>query len=155
MVDSSVGGRGKQIKRTPTIGIKLASSDFRRFDEFCRSERTNRSDMARRAILEYMDRRQQEEVLEVQDKFIAAFERFEERRRRDTERICKLIARALMDIGMINQVFYNRAAPEDREKLWGAARQAAAQRLKSKRKDADPEATEILNYIAGEIRSQT
>ena len=64
--------------------------------------------------------------------------------RKDTERLAKLMARTLIDIGTVQQVFFERASKEDRGELWKVARQRAVERLKKKRKDGDPEATEIV-----------
>lgn len=58
-------------------------------------------------------------------------------RRKDTERLAKMSARVMMDVGIINQVFYKRAAKEERVALWTEAQQSAAERLKHKRKGGD------------------
>ena len=140
----------RQQRRTPTIGIKLAAADYIRFSEFCRLEGKNRSDLARKAIREYMDRQEIAVQDEAKDRLAEALEALAAGQRKDTERLAKMIARVMMDIGIVNQVFYKRAAVEERDKLWGAARQAAAERLTHKRKGGDPEAAEIMNALSSE-----
>jgi hypothetical protein len=79
----------------------------------------------------------------------AAMEVVAERQTKNTERLAKLSARTLIDLGTVQQVFYERASKEDRNDLWKVARQRAVERLKKKRKDGDPEATDITNDALG------
>lgn len=131
-------------KRTPTIEIKLAAGDYIRFSELCRMEGKNRTDVARAAILRYMDKSGQDQEHEVKDRLAAVLEAMQKDRKKDTERLAKLASRALIDIGTVQQVFFERASKEDRLELWAVARQRAVERLRKKRKGGDPEATEIM-----------
>ena len=135
---------GTNQPRTPTIGIKLTATDYLRFSELCRMKGKNKSDLARKAIREYMDRQENLEQNEIKDRLAETLKSLEASHQKDTERLAKMIARVTMDVGIINQVFYKRAAESERDALWGAARQAATERLKHKRKGGDPEATELM-----------
>lgn len=155
MKEEKTTGQGeeapKRPKRTPTIEIKLSAADYIRFSEFCRMEGKTRTDLARAAILSYMDRGQNEAQNEVKDRLAAVLEAMLLERKKETERLAKLAARTLIDIGTVQQVFFERASKEDRMELWTVARKRAVERLNAKRKDGDPEATEIMKHaLSGE-----
>jgi len=139
----------KRPKRTPTIEIKLSAADYIRFSELCRMEGKTRTDLARAAILSYIDRSQKDAEDEVKDRLAAVLEAMQIERKKDTERLAKLASRALIDIGTVQQVFFERASKEDRMELWAVARKRAVERLHTKRKDGDPEATEIMKHALG------
>lgn len=135
-----------QPKRTPTIEIKLSAADYIRFSELCRMEGKTRTDLARTAIRNYMDRTAEEIKDEEKDRLVETLDVLHGGQKKDTERLAKMIARLTMDLGTLMQVFYERADKEIREELWAVARKRAAQRLVTKRKDGDPEATEIMKH---------
>lgn len=134
----------RPAKRTPSIEIKLSSADYMRFSELCRAEGKNRTEVARAAIREYMTQKASGRESEERDRLAQVLEAMQAGRKKDTERLAKMLARVMMDIGIVNQVFYKRAAKEERDALWGSARQSAIERLKHKKKDGDPEATELM-----------
>lgn len=138
-------------KRTPSIEIKLSAADYIRFSELCRMEGKTRTDMARTAIRSYIDRTAEEVKDEEKDRLVEALGALQGGQKKDTERLAKMIARLMMDTGTLMQVFYDRADKDIREELWAVSRKRAAQRLTHKRKDGDPEATEIMkNALSGE-----
>jgi len=153
MEEQNTTGRAKRgkgpAKRTPSIEIKLSAGDYIRFSELCRLEGKNRTDVARAAILRYIDQNAKEQEAEARDRLAAVLEAMHLDRRKDTERVVKLIVRTLIDIGTVQQVFYERASKEDRSKLWDMARTRALERLKKKREGGDPEATEIMKDALG------
>jgi len=150
MEEQNTTGRAKRgkgpAKRTPSIEIKLSAGDYIKFSELCRLEKKNRTEVARAAILRYIDGHVQAQEDEARDRLAAAIEAMQTGHKKDTERLAKMIARVMMDIGTVQQVFYDRASKEDRAKLWEKAKTRAADRLAHKRKDGDPEATEIMNH---------
>lgn len=150
MNEQNTTGRAKRgkgpTKRTPSIEIKLSAGDYIKFSELCRMEKKNRTEIARAAILRYIDENAQAQRDEARDRLAAAIEAMQTGHKKDTERLAKMIARVMMDIGTVQQVFYERASKEDRAKLWENARTKAAERIIYKRKDGDPEATEIMKH---------
>jgi len=148
MEEQNNTGRAKRgkgpAKRTPSIEIKLSAGDYIKFSELCRLEKKNRTEVARAAILRYIDKNAQEQADEARDRLAAILEEMHLDRKKDTERIVKLVVRTLIDIGTVQQVFFERASKEDRADLWTKARKQALERLQKKRKDGDPEATEIM-----------
>jgi hypothetical protein len=155
MSNEKAAGQGTnrrlQPKRTPTIEIKLSAADYIRFSELCRMEGKTRTDVARAAIRSYIDRSAEEVKDEERDKVVEALGLLHGGQKKDTERLAKMIARLMMDLGTLQQVFYERADKEIRQELWAVARKRAAERLAHKRKDGDPEATEIMkNALSGE-----
>ena len=132
-------------KQTNPIRTRLSVADRLKFEQICRAEGASETDLARRALLEFIDRYDQEPEQKTRDKLAEVLEAMEYNRRKDTERMAKMSARVMMDVGIINQVFYKRAAKEERVALWTEAQQSAAERLKHKRKGGDPEATELVS----------
>lgn len=132
-----------KTKQTPLITTRLAAADHLRFDQICRLEGKTRTDIARRALLEFLERYDQEAEDERQDKLTKALEAMEQQRRKDVERLAKLIVRATIDVGIINQVLWQRASEDSRDSLWSTARTYTLERLKVKRQGGDAEATEI------------
>jgi hypothetical protein len=131
-------------KRTPTIEIKLSAGDYIKFSELCRLEGKTRTDMARAAILRYLDQSAQEQADEARDRLATILEAMHVERKKDTERLAKLASRTLIDLGTLQQVFYKRASEKDRDDIWDEARKNALERLRKKRKGGDPEATELM-----------
>jgi hypothetical protein len=130
-------------KQTNPIRTRLAVEDRLKFEQICRAEKTSEADLARRALLEFIDKYDQGVEESARDRLADTLEKLIEQQKKDTERECKMLARVMMDVGIVNQVLYKRAPKDDRDALWSESQQAAAQRLRHKRKGGDPEATEI------------
>lgn len=155
MTKEKTTGQGKnrsaQKKRTPTIEIKLSAADYVRFSELCRMEGKTRTEVARAAIRSYIDKTAEEIQDEEKDRLVQVLDVLHGGQKKSTERLAKMIARLMMDLGTLQQVFYERADKEIRQELWAVARKRAAERLAHKRKDGDPEATEIMKHaLSGE-----
>ncbi len=135
--------------RTPLLNTRLSAADYVKLEQVCRLEGKTKTELLREALLEYLDRYDQGVETASRDRLAETLVAIEASRRKDTERLAKLMARTLMDVGILNQVLFRRAASDERDKLWEAARQAAADRLKRKRKGGDPEATEIMQNALG------
>lgn len=114
MEEQNNTGRAKRgkgpAKRTPSIEIKLSAGDYIKFSELCRLEKKNRTEVARAAILRYIDKNAQEQADEARDRLAAILEEMHLDRKKDTERIVKLVVRTLIDIGTVQQVFFERAS---------------------------------------------
>ncbi len=137
--------------RTPLLNTRLSAADYIKLEQVCRAEGKTKTELLREALLQYLDRYDQDVEAAARDRLTETLVAIEASRRKDTERLAKLIARTLMDVGILNQVLFRRAAADERDKLWEAARQAAAERLKHKRKGGDAEATEIMkNALSSE-----
>lgn len=131
-------------KQTDPIRTRLAVEDRYKFEQICRAEGKTETELARRAILQFIDSYDKKAEDNARDRLADVLEAMQSSQRKDTERLAKLMARTLIDIGTVQQVFFERASKEDRGELWKVARQRAVERLKKKRKDGDPEATEIV-----------
>ncbi|MBA4027138.1 MAG: hypothetical protein C0473_02750 [Cyanobacteria bacterium DS3.002] len=130
-------------KQTNPIRTRLAVEDRLKFEQICRAENVSETDLARRALLEFIDKYDQGVEAGARDRLAEVLLAMNDSHKKDTERLAKMLARVMMDVGIVNQVFYKRASKEDRDALWSEAQQAAAQRLRHKRKGGDPEAAEI------------
>lgn len=137
-------------KQTPLLATRVGAADYLRLDQICRAEGKTRTDILRRALIEFLDRYDQGPQETVRDQLAEILEKMEVQRRKDTDRLAKLMVRTLMDVGTMHQVFYKRAPAEDRKQLWESAEASAAERLKRKRKGRDPQATEVLDALSSE-----
>jgi hypothetical protein len=133
------------------LNTRLAAEDLIKLETVCRAEGKTKTEILRKAVLMYLDSYEQkaeagkrDRLAEAVEGLKAAMEVVAERQTQNTERLAKLSARTLIDIGTVQQVFFERASKEDRLELWAVARQRAVERLKKKKKDGDPEATEIM-----------
>jgi len=149
---------GSEPRQTPQLNTRLAAEDLAKLETVCRVEGKTKTEILRKAVLKYLDGYEQKAEEAKRDRLAEAIESMAEairllgaEQKKGTERLAKMTARAMMDIGIVNQVFYKRAAEDERDELWAAARQSAADRLKHKRKGGDPEATEIMeNALSSE-----
>jgi len=123
----------------------LAAEDRYKFEQICRAEGKTETEIARKAILQFIDSYDKKADDSARDRLADILEGMQLERKKDTERLAKLAARILIDVGTIQQVFYKRASEKDRDDLWDEARRNALERLRKKRKGGDPEATEIVN----------
>lgn len=137
-------------KQTPLVATRVAAADYLRLEQVCRAEGKTRTDILRQALLEFLDRYDQGPQETGRDRLAEVLEKMEEQRRKDVERLAKLMVRTLMDVGTMHQVFYKRAPAEERKQLWESAEASAAERLKRKRKGNDPQATEVMREIGSE-----
>lgn len=137
-------------KQTPLIATRVGAADYLRLEQICRAEGKTKTDILRQAVLEFLDRYDQGPQDATRDKLAEVLLQMEGQRRKDVERLAKLMVRTLMDVGTMHQVFYKRAPAEDRKQIWESAEASAAERLKRKRRGNDPQATEIMHEISGE-----
>jgi hypothetical protein len=114
-------------------------------------EGKTKTEILRKAVLNYIDgydqkaeEAKQDRLVEAMESMTKAIRTLSEGQNKSTERLAKLAARTLIDVGTLQQVFYRRASEKDRDDLWDEARRGALERLRKKRKGGDPEATEIV-----------
>lgn len=145
---------GNMPRLTPQLNTRLAAEDLIKLENVCRAEGKTKTEILRKAVLQYLDNYEQkaeaakrERLAEAIEGLKAAMDVLAERQTKNTERLAKLSARTLIDIGTVQQVFFERASKEDRMKLWEVARTRAVERLKKKRQGGDPEATEIMSEL--------
>jgi len=142
--DKGTGQTAEKLKRTPTIEIKLRAAEYQKFSDYCAQTGSTKTDMARRAINEMLERQEQEAVAEVKDALAERLERME-------KRLAGLLARNAIDVGTIYQVLWIRSDPEKREALWNTARKYSVQRASRKLEGADLEIKELIaKEIAGD-----
>jgi len=140
-----------RTKQTPLIATRVAVKDYLRLEQVCRLEGKTKTEILRRATLQYLDRYDQGIEGEIRDELAETLKAMEGQRRKDTERLAKIMARVMMDVATLNQVLFSRAAPDERQDIWMKAKQGAIQRLQGIRKKGDPEAAEIVaNALSGE-----
>ena len=136
---------GKPPDRTPQLNTRLAAEDYLKLETVCRLENKTKTEILRKALLSYLDGYEQRAEDQTRDRLAQALEAMTAAHKKDTERIAKMVARVMMDVGIVNQVFYKRAGKDERDALWDSAKSAALQRLQQKKKGGDPEATEIVS----------
>ena len=136
---------------TPQLNTRLAAEDLLKLETLCRAEGKTKTEILREAVLRYLDSYEQkadagkrDRLAEEMEAMKKAIEVLSETQKKSTERLAKLSARTLIDVGTLQQVFYKRASDKDRDDLWDEGRRNALERLRKKRKGGDPEATEIM-----------
>lgn len=115
----------KKYKRTSPIEVRLVPDDLKRFDVLCTSSGRNRAQVAREAILWYME--QQDKI--IQD---SRESKVEARIRKMENRMAALISRGNIDTGVILEIIYSNMPVEDKEAVLKKCHKRAAMRLKGK-----------------------
>ncbi len=77
--DKGTGQPSEKVKRLPTIEIKLRAAEYQKFSDYCAQTGSTKTDMARRAINEMLERQEQEAAAEVKDALAERLERMEKR----------------------------------------------------------------------------
>jgi hypothetical protein len=116
---------GNRTKRTSPIEVRLVPDDLKRFDILCVGSGRNRAQVAREAILWYMD--QQDKI--IQD---SRESKLEARMRKMENRMAALISRGNIDTGVILEIIYSNMPVEDKEAALKKCHKRAAMRLKGK-----------------------
>ncbi len=114
-----------KAKRTSPIEVRLVPDDLKRFDVLCAGSGRNRAQVAREAILWYMD--QQDKI--IQD---SRESKLEARIRKMENRMAALISRGNIDTGVILEIIYSNMPVEDKEAVLKKCHKRAAMRLKGK-----------------------
>ncbi|MBA3991959.1 MAG: hypothetical protein C0469_00435 [Cyanobacteria bacterium DS2.3.42] len=141
---------------TPQLNTRLSAADLVKLENVCRVEGKTKTEVLRKAVLIYLDsydkkaeEAKRDRLAESMESMASAIKMLSADQHNDTERLAKMIARVMMDVGTVQQVFFDRAAKDTRKELWAAAKRKASERLQHKRKGGDPEATEIMNHALG------
>jgi len=134
-----------RAKQTDPIRTRLSTGDRQRFEQICQKEGKTEAEIARAALLKYLDAYDQGEKDQERDRLADVLEKLFEEQRSGGEHLTNMVMRVMVDVGLINQVFYKRAAEDERDSLWKAAKASSVERLRHKRKGGDPEAA---GYVA-------
>ncbi|MDP3506429.1 MAG: hypothetical protein Q8T09_00435 [Candidatus Melainabacteria bacterium] len=110
------------------------------------AEKVSIADFVRAALLEYMKRKETEEVDEAERQLVVEF-------KRGVNRLAGLLAQNYLEIGEVRNVLFERSNPKEREKDFQAARKMAVQRLKKATLDKADD-SEVRGQIADEIGGQ-
>lgn len=152
-------------KRTPSIQIRLAPNDQIKFDLCCRLSGKNRNELARQAILYYMDRRDSDEtqvaetpyaerLKKVEDRVAAILAKssYENNKRLDalTNRLSKMNARIAIDIGLVYMIMYRMMNKETRREVVEWAASSVLTRLEDKFKHPDTDIQQLMNWLEEE-----
>lgn len=145
-------------KQTNPVRTRLTVDDRLKFENICRAEGLTEAELARRAIVEMLDRYDQQadaakrdRLAEAMEAMTRAIEALGDSQKRSTERLAKIGSRALIDVGTIYQVLYARTADDSRERLWTEAKKAAVRLNTKRRHEGDDEATEVMKHaLSGE-----
>ena len=128
------------------VQARLSTRDERRLKKLVEAEKVSIADFVRAALLEYMKRKETEEVDEAERELVAEF-------KRGVNRLAGLLAQNYLEIGEVRNVLFERSNPKERVKDFQAARKMAVQRLKKTAMDKDDGAEEVRRQIADEISS--
>ena len=115
----------KRRKQTSPIEVRLVPDDLAKFDQICRVSNRKRPQVAREAILWYME--QQDKI--IQD---SRESKLEARIRKMENRMAALISRGNIDTGVLLEIIYSNMPVEDKEAVLKKCHKRAAMRLKGK-----------------------
>jgi len=117
-----------KTKQLPEVRTRLRSEDLARLDRICRSENKTQAEVARRAILFYLDSYESQQLDRRESKL-------EARMRKMEDRLAAMIMRPTIDVGVLYQAIYHNYGKEA-EKAFAAFYNHAVKRLQVKRKDS-------------------
>lgn len=154
--------------RTPMIHIRLAPTDHIRLDLRCRLEGKQRTDLARKALLFYLDHVENQETAvaespvaqrlkKSEDRLAAVLAKssFENNKRLDTltNRLSKLNARIAIDTGLIYMIMYRMMNKETREEVLNWAAAGVLTRLEDKFKHPDTNIQQLMRWLEDEPKN--
>lgn len=112
-------------KRTPTVATKLAPADYIKYEQVCRLEGKTKTEIARKAILDYMERREKAVSDERESKLEARLRKME-------DRIAGLLVKLGIGIYKMDHLFWTRADKEIRRELFKECYVAGVRRMREK-----------------------
>ena len=114
-----------KIKQVPPMELRLLAKDHERFGELCRAKGKKRTELAREAIVWYLDN---QEKINADNRETAV----EKRIRKMEERLAALQARTAIDVGMIYHLIYMNMNKQTRDEDIAWAYHSSVERLKKK-----------------------
>jgi len=154
-------------KRTPSIEIKLAPSDWIEFELACRVNGKNRPEMARIAIQwflknqERIDEEQKESIIEqrlkkTEDRIAAMIAKssidHDKRLEAMTNRFAKLMSRTAIDVGSTFMVLYSLLDKDMRAERAAWANKSSVDRLKKKLGGPEGDLKDLIKTIDSQAK---
>lgn len=112
-------------RRTPTIATKLVASDHVKFEQLCRMEGKTKTEIARKAILEYMERQEKGIADERESKLEARLRKME-------DRLAGILVKLGIGIFKMDHLFWLRSDKEIRRDLFKECYVAGVRRMREK-----------------------
>ena len=136
-----------KTKQTPKIETRLPTESHIRFDELSRARNKTKTELAREALLLYLDH---------EDKLIADSREtlLEKRMRKMEERIAALQARTAIDVGVIYHLIYDNMNKETRQETIAWAYHSSVERLKQRLEGPAKEIKEKMQKANDQVDSQ-
>ncbi len=132
----------------PQIEFRLLPNDHIKFDDVCRVKGKKRSEVAREAIVWYLEN-QEKLSAEIRESAL------EKRIRKMEERMASLMARTAIDVGMVFHILYRNMDKEKREDIIAWAYNSAVARLKKKLEGQAAEVREQMQKLDDKDSSKT
>jgi diketogulonate reductase-like aldo/keto reductase len=114
-------------KRAPTIATKLAPVDHERFEQFCRMKDKTKTELARAAILFYMEHNE-DEFFRERDSLI------EQRLKSMEDRFGGLMAKIGVGVFGLEHLFWTRTEQDFRKQLFQDCYVAGVRKMRNKLK---------------------
>ena len=127
------------------VQARLGTKDERRLKKLVEMENVSIADFVRTALLEYMKRKETEELDETERELVVEF-------KRGVNRLAGLLVQNYLEIGEVRNVLFERSHPKERTKEFQAARKMAVARLKKRSLDKE-DLSEVQGLVADEISS--
>jgi hypothetical protein len=126
-----------KTKQTPKIETRLSIESYRRFDELSRARGKTRTEVAREALLLFLDH--EDKLREDSRESV-----LEKRMRKMEDRMASLMVRTAIDVGMVFNLMYRNMDPENRADAIAWAYNGAVERLKKKLEGQAAELKDIV-----------
>ena len=112
-------------RRTPTIATKLSAFDHMKFDAFCRMEGKTKTEVARDAILHFMNYRESE----IRNEHQSALE---QRVHKMENRLAGILVKLGVCLFGLEHLLWTRTDPEERLKLFSDCYVSGVKKMRSK-----------------------
>jgi len=126
-----------KTRRTPKVETRLSPVAHIQFDQLCRLEGKTKTEMARRAILWYMEHHDRLRNEEIEGKL-------EQRLSKIENRLAGLLVRLGIDIGTIYSLLWIRSDPATRKETFLDCYTNAVRRMKNKLRKEEQEIRESM-----------
>ena len=112
----------QSLGRTPVITTRLASTDRLKFEQICQSEGKTTSQVARDALLFYIDGKERKVMANREDRLASVM-------KHEVNRLAGLLVRVSMDLGLIIYLMYRHMGEKERDDMMRKARDWSVKRL--------------------------
>jgi len=141
------------LRESPRIETRLLNADIVRLDKMAKDTGTSRSDLARTAILWYLDNRENltldSRESEVAKAIRYATDQHIRATRQGADRICKMLARQGVSINTLFELAFNMMPGDEGKDLFDAANETARRKMRRAVEKDEGEIASAMKKVVG------